>query len=140
MLVTIIVQINLCQKLSNPHYDIRCHWITSSVHENSKLRTWGEHEENMLCTKIVFFVLFWHSEQFMHTTCSELVVFMYWTGESMNNLLSCCGLVDVRIRASKKDIPVFLSGFNNALLVTCHVKNRSNQYVSITIGHSFLIK
>ena len=42
----------------------------------------------------------------MYTTCSELVVFMYWTGKSMNNLLSYCGLVDARIRASNKDLPV----------------------------------
>ena len=32
--------------------------------------------------------LFWHSEQFMYTTCSELVIFMCWTRNSMNNLLS----------------------------------------------------
>ena len=42
----------------------------------------------------------------MYTTCSELVVFMYWTGKSMNNLLSYCGLVDTRISASEKDLPV----------------------------------
>ena len=28
------------------------------------------------------------------------------TGRSMNNLLSYCGLVDVRINASDKDLPV----------------------------------
>ena len=42
----------------------------------------------------------------MYTTCSELVVFMYGTGKSMNNLLSYCGVVDVRINASDKDLPV----------------------------------
>ena len=45
----------------------------------------------------------------MYTTCSELVVFMYWTGKSMNNLLSYCGLVDARKRASNKDLPVYYS-------------------------------
>ena len=45
-------------------------------------------------------------KQFMYTTCSELVVFMYWTGKSMNNLLSNCGLVDARIRTSNRDLPV----------------------------------
>ena len=39
-------------------------------------------------------------------TCSELVVFMYWTGKSMNNLLSYCGLIDAKISASEKDLPV----------------------------------
>ena len=42
----------------------------------------------------------------MYTTCSELVVFMYRTGKSMNNLLTYCGIVDARIRASNKDLPV----------------------------------
>ena len=63
----------------------------------------SEHVENMLCTKIVFFI---YSEQFMYTTCSELVIFMYWTRNSMNNLLSYFGLVDARIGASEKDLPV----------------------------------
>jgi hypothetical protein len=31
---------------------------------------------------------------------------MYWTGNSMNNLLSYCGLIDAKIRASDKDLPV----------------------------------
>ena len=42
----------------------------------------------------------------MYTTCSELVLFMYSTRNSMNNLLSNCGLVDGRKSASEKDLPV----------------------------------
>ena len=42
----------------------------------------------------------------MFSPCSELLVFMYWTGKSVNNLLSYCGLVDGRISASEKDLPV----------------------------------
>ena len=34
---------------------------------------------------------------------------MYWTGNSINNLLSYCGLVDARIKASDKDLPVLHS-------------------------------
>ena len=45
--------------------------------------------------------------QFMYRTCSELVVFMYWAGKLMNNLLSYCGLVD----ASQKDLPVPIAKF-----------------------------
>ena len=79
------------------------HWITSSVHENYKLRT------------CCFQKLFWMSKQ--KTICvhnmfwehSELAIFKYWTGNSMNNLLSYCGLVDAKIRASDIDSP--LSGF-----------------------------
>ena len=47
-----------------------------------------------------------NKKQFVYTTCSELVVFMYCTGKSMNNLLSYCGLVDVRINASDNELPV----------------------------------
>ena len=38
--------------------------------------------------------------------CSELVVFMYRIGKSINKHLSCCGLVDPKITASDKDLPV----------------------------------
>ena len=55
-------------------------------------------------------------KQFMYTTCSELVVFMYWSGKSMNNLLSFCGLVDPRISASYKDLPVTKSSYCGLLL------------------------
>ena len=49
----------------------------------------------------------------MYTTCSEIVVFMYGIGKSMNNLLSCCGLADARIRASNKDLPVLVCGIGD---------------------------
>ena len=39
-------------------------------------------------------------------TCTELVVFLYWTLNLMNNLLSYCGLVGARIDASDRDLPV----------------------------------
>ena len=42
----------------------------------------------------------------MDTTCSELGIFIYVTSDSMNNLSSYCGLVDARISASEKDLPV----------------------------------
>ena len=47
-----------------------------------------------------------NKKQFMYTTCSELVIFMFWTGNSMNNMSSYCGLVDPRISAPDKDLPV----------------------------------
>ena len=53
-----------------------------------------------------FLFLFWHSEQFMYTTCSVLGIFMYWTRNSLNNLSSYCGLVNARISASDKYLPV----------------------------------
>ena len=47
-----------------------------------------------------------NKKQFVYTTCSELAIFMYRTGKSMNNHLSYCGLVDAKISASEKDLPV----------------------------------
>ena len=38
--------------------------------------------------------------------CTQHVVNLYFSGNSMNNLLSCCGLTDARMRASEKDLPV----------------------------------
>ena len=40
----------------------------------------------------------------MFSPCSELGIFMYWTCNSMNNLLSYYGLVDTKIRPSDKDL------------------------------------
>ena len=54
----------------------------------------------MLCT---FRTIFVHN---MFCPCSELAIFMYWTCNSINNLSSYCGLVDAKIRASDKDLPV----------------------------------
>ena len=42
----------------------------------------------------------------MFWECSELGIFMFWTGNSMNYLLSYCGLVDAEKRASDIDVPV----------------------------------
>ena len=38
--------------------------------------------------------------------CSQHVVNLYFSGYSMNNLWSYCGLNDARMRASEKDLPV----------------------------------
>ena len=61
----------------------------------------------MLSTKIVLNVL--------NNFCTphvlpkfELGIFTYWTWNSMNNMLSYCGLVDAKIRAPDKDLPVLV--------------------------------
>ena len=38
--------------------------------------------------------------------CTQHIVNLYFLGNSMNNLLSSCGLTDARVRASEKDFPV----------------------------------
>ena len=69
--------------------------------------------------------------QYMKTTSSEhseLVVFKYWTRNSMNNLLSYCWLVDVRISASEKDLPVQnrFQSMSNEFLQTPRNENPRN--------------
>ena len=43
-------------------------------------------------------------EQYLYTTCCEL-----FSENSINNLLLYCGLIDAKMRASEKDLPVTLS-------------------------------
>ena len=92
--------------------------LTHNMTENCSLiyqfNTWKQQDQNKGRTSCAH-KLFWMSKQkqktiFVHnmfSSCSELVVFMYWTGKSMNNLLSYCGLVDARISDSKRKLPVF---------------------------------
>ena len=84
---------------TNPQYDNRL-FVELRV-QYMKIAS-SEHVVYTNC----FLFLCWHSVQFMYTTCTEMVVFMYWTRYSMNNLLSYCGLVDARISASEKDLLV----------------------------------
>ena len=71
----------------------------------SEALLFAEHGENMLSTKIVLNV---RNNFFTQHVLPrfELGTFMYWTCKSMNNLSSYCGLVDAKIRASDKDLPV----------------------------------
>ena len=78
----------------NPQYDDRLF----IEREKYKFRT--------CCVQKLVLFLFWHSKQFLYTTCSELVFFQDWTCNSMNNLLSYCGLTHAIMSASEKDLPV----------------------------------
>ena len=89
----------------NPQYDNRL-FIELQV-QYMKVPS-SEHGENMLCTKIVLNVKNNFCTQHV-LPMFELGIFMYWTCNSMNNLSSYCGLVDAKIRASDKDLPVLLS-------------------------------
>jgi hypothetical protein len=57
--------------------------------------------------------------------CIQRVVNLYFSGNSMNNLMSYCGLTDARTRASEKDIPVpdSYQGFINILWKRRLMKN-----------------
>ena len=71
----------------------------------SEALLFAEHGKNMLCTKIVLNVRNNFCTQHVLPRF-ELGIFMYSTCNSMNNLSSYCGLVDAKIRASDKDLPV----------------------------------
>ena len=68
----------------------------------------AEHRENMLCTKIVLNVRNNFCTQHVLPRF-ELGIFMYWTCNSMNNLSSYFGLIEAKVRASDKDLPVLVS-------------------------------
>ena len=58
----------------------------------------------MLCTNIALNV-----KTKTNNFCTQHdVVNLYFSGNSMNNLLSYCGLIDARMRASEKDLPLTL--------------------------------
>ena len=87
----------------------------------SEALLFAEHGENMLCTKIVLNVRNNFCTQHVLTRF-ELGIFMYWTCNSMNNLSSCCGLGDAKIKASDKDLPV-LTIIDNTVsqaILLCH--------------------
>ena len=89
----------------------------------SEALLFAENGENMLCTKFVL--------NFRNNFCAqyvlpsfELGIFMYWTCNSINNQPSHCGLVDAKIRASDKDLPVWNQVFlKNRLKVPLHKKS-----------------
>ena len=69
--------------------------------------------ENMLCTEIVSDNDMLCTKIVRNNFCTqhvvsrfELGISMYWTCNSMNNMSSYCGLVEAKIRASDKDLPV----------------------------------
>ena len=73
----------------------------------------------------------------MYTTCSELGIFMHWTCNSMNNLLSYYGLDDARISASEKDLPVTMAVFISGL-VWCDIQTivvRCNGLIELNLGN-----
>ena len=100
---------------TNPQYDKRLSIelpvqymkIPSFEHGENMRRTW--------CLQKLFFVFvltfrttYVHNMFYpcsLNDLCLELSC-KYWTGNSMNNLLSYCGLVDAKIRASDRDLPV----------------------------------
>ena len=67
--------------------------------------------------------------------CSQLGIFLYWTRDSINNLLSYCGLINLRMSASEKDLPV-LGIYNFGLNV--QLKQCYDLYTWFTQNEIFL--
>ena len=83
-------------------------YLPYSLHENSKLRTWGEHVVCSNCSecqnkKKEKKMFAQHVRHMFLAFCFHVLVCI---GKSMNSLLSYCGLVDVRINASDNDLPL----------------------------------
>ena len=67
--------------------------------------SWLQYKKNTTSEHVVYkhWFLFWSSKQCLYTSCSQLVFFLYWIQEWMNNMSSYCGLADSRISASEKE-------------------------------------
>ena len=96
------------------------------------LRTCCEHVVYINCTECQNknknqFVFTTYSQLNMFSTCSVVEIFMYWTPYSMNNLLSYCGLVDAKIRASDNYLPVlFWFKLDKHSIFWCKCKRKSS--------------
>ena len=107
------IQVNICQKCS--FLPQLTHNMTTDCLLNYEFSKGKFQAQNMLCRQIVF--CFEIQNTFMYPTCSWHILSlefscMYWSCNSMNNLLSYCGLVDARISATEKDLPVLKQNFN----------------------------
>ena len=102
----------------------------------SKALLFAEHWEKMLCTKNVLNARDNFCTQHVLPRF-ELGIFMYGTCNSMNNLLSYCGLVNAKIRAFDKDLPVWSIPWT-----ICHSKLsncfRHDQYFSRINADTYL--
>ena len=85
---------------TNPQYDKR---LFIDLPVQYMTTTNSEHIVYINCSECQ------NKNQFVYKTCSELGLFMYSTGNSMNNLFSYCELFDARISVSEKGLPVLKS-------------------------------
>ena len=79
--------------------------ILESVSPQYDERLFVEFLEKYKFTTCCVQILFWMSKQ-KNNFCTQHIVNLYFSGNSMNNLLSYCGLTDARMRVSEKDLSV----------------------------------
>ena len=80
-------------------------FILESVNPQYEERLFIEFPKKYKFTTFCVQILFWMSKQ-KNNYCTQNVVNLYFLENSMNNLLSYCGLTEARMRASEKDSPV----------------------------------
>ena len=61
----------------------------------------AKYKFSISCVQKLFFCF-----DIQNNICTQHVLNLYFSGDSMNNLLSYFGLTKARIRASEKDLPV----------------------------------
>ena len=91
--------------------------IVASVNPQHDERLFNEFQETYKLTTRCVQILFWMSKQKKNTIFVHNVLPLL--ENSMNNLLSCCGLTDARMEASEKDLPV-----TNVLIQSGYLKKR----------------
>ena len=87
------LHVNQCQNLS--FLNQLTHNLTRDCSLNSQKNTSSEHVVYKYCFECQ-----------KKKKCTQHVLNMYFSRNSMNNLLSYCGITDARMRASEKDLPV----------------------------------
>ena len=66
---------------------------------------------------------YWFFFDIQNNFCTQHVVNLYFSGNSMNNFMSYCGLTDARMRVSEKDLPVNITLKIFAVCVLNNIKN-----------------
>ena len=91
------------RKLENIHFGL--HILPRIL--NSTVKSFSEARNicRTCCVPIVLNVKTKQTQQFVYTTSSAGILSLQFSW-NVNNLLSYCGLVDAKIRASDKDLPV----------------------------------
>ena len=98
MFVIRLIQVNICQELSFFHPLTHNMTIDCSLKYNKNTSSAQQKQKTNLCT--------------------QHVLNLYFYCNSMNNLLSYNWLIDARMRASDKDLPVILQALHWIVSIT----------------------
>ena len=100
--IMLVIQVNLFQKPSFLH--LLSHNFSRDCSLNSPKNTNSQH---VVYKNVCFFCF-----DIQNNICTQNVLILYFSRNSMNNFLSYCGLTDLRMRASEKDLPVCSSFYS----------------------------